>query len=529
MKNLFLLLIVSFLLILSSIAVAENNGEVQLSFGYTSIDGDDNQSVSQETHNLYEGFSFSIENFRYKTNQGINFNANLLNTTRNDRNLRFSAYKPGLFNLSVYNKQYRRIYSTDGVDFTRRESTGMKVTVQPQKNFKLFGGFNYVDKDGTVSYDLRPIIESVSYKTAYTQYDYNFGATGFCNYGRLTVDFKNVTYQDDAAPGFSMDRTADQFNLTINTAIPNHKNIQLFGGYLSREDKMDSTTVTLKTTNGWGAVRAYLKNDFTLNFRMVLASTEHENLLSNTDNNYYTFSAMKTFKRAGGVRVGYEIRSSENDFSKTSATGYLLDGWYNINDWYFKGRYSFISSEVDKGSVLIGDNEKSKSFFSAKYKLKDFGSATGKVEKRTKEYNDIANAGQTLDQSKIDYTKASFELALKDKRYGKIIFGSSYYLGEYENMSADSLYEFSDYVVSTTLIPRSFSNIDFSATANYYRSRRDSDIEKFNMSVTAAWEFIPDHSITGTYKAYSFDDLLVAADTYTSNIIEFKFIKNLTF
>ena len=531
MKKNILVLVVSFVLLSSCVVFATGtNGGMNVSLGYTIIDDYDNPSVSQETYNYYEGFALSIDNFRYSLNNGINFNGNFYNTTLNNRNIRFSSFKSGLYNLSLYNNQYRRIYDATGSKFTRRESSGIKGFVQPTKNIKFFGGFNYSDKDGLTSYTFRPILEVQDRSVNFTTYNYNFGGTVFDKHGNVTVDYKTFIAQDDEIPGFMHDRKATQLNITASSTVPNHEEIQLFAGYLSREDKMDSLTTNLKTTNGWGAVRYYFGDQFRFNYRLIMTSTEHFDNATTTDNNYHTASIQKDWDRIGGIRVGYEMRKSEDDINKASSNGYIIDGWYNYNQtWFFRGRYSSHTREVDEGSVLIGDREKSKHLFSVKYMLKDFGSMTGKVERQIKRYNDIADLGDGLVSSEANYTKASFRLSLKDKRFGKLIFTNSYYLGKYEDLSNETSYEFSDHILTATVIPREIGQFELLAGSSYYRSRRNVDAEKFNFTGSITWNFMSDHKIVAGYQVYTFDDLLVSPDTYTTNIVEIKFIKNLTF
>ena len=531
MKNIILLIVVSLVLLIASTPIsAGDNGGMNVSMGYTIIDDYDNPSVNQETFNTYEGFGLSIDDFTYKMNNGIQFNGNFYNTTLNNRNIRVSAFKSGLFKLSFYNNQYRRIYDATGTKYTRREATGIKGDFQPSKNFKIFGGFNYSDKDGITSYITRPVVLVDERAVNFTNYTYNFGASAFNKNGKISLDYKTFVSQNDEIPGFMNDREATQFNLIANTFIPSNENIHLFAGYLSREDKMDSLTTTLKTTNMWGAVRYYLNDQVRFNYRLVLTSSEHEENASTTDNNFHTASVQKDWKNLGGVRVGFELQSSEDEINSTKTNGLIVDGWYNHNaTWFFRGRYSAHKREIDKGSVLINDSEKAKHLFSVKYLIKNYGSMSGKLEKRIKRYNDIDDFGNGLVSSEADYTKASFKLSLKDKRYGKIIFSNSYFLGKFENLSDTTSYEFSDHVLSTTIYPKSVGDFDIMSGASYYRSRRDLDVEKFNFTGSVTWNFRADHQFVVSYQAFTFDDLLVSADTYTSNIIEIKVIKNLTF
>lgn len=531
MKKTLILLIVSFtLLIIGTVVFAANSGSMDFSMGYTLIDDMDNPSVNQETFNYYEGFGVSIDNLMYRTDNGLNFNGNFYHTTMNNRNMTANLYKAGLFELSFFNNQYRRIYSSDGSKYTHRQTTGIKGSLQPAKNFKLHSGFKYSDRDGTAVYTYHPIyfedVHTVNFMTA----SYNIGAEAFNENGRISFDYKKYISQDDAAPGYMYDRKADQYNLTFNTHLPSHEEVQLFGGYISREDKMDSLAANLKTTNTWGALRYYFGDQFTFNYRFIVTSTKHKPDVITTDNTYHTASIQKAWKRIGGIRLGYEIRKSDNDIIKTTTNGFFSDAWYNYNDlWYFRGRYTKYSREMDKGYILSGDRDKSLYLFSVKYTIKNYGSMSAKIEKRIKEYNDLYQLEEGYRSSKADYTKASSKLTLKEKSLGKLIFAYSYYVGKFEDISNTTTYEFSDNILSAWIIPNEIGPVAVSSGASYYRSRRDVDVEKFNYTGKIDWTFIPEHHLVAEYKLFTFDDFLVSANTYTSNIVEIKFIKNLTF
>ena len=522
-------------------------GEMKIGTGYTFLDEMDNLSVYQGTSNLYEGFAFSVEDFKYGFDNGINLNGNFVNTTLKNRNLSFNAYKSGLFNMSASHFRYRKFYNADGSYYSKRERTNFNASIQPSKKLKLFGGVNVLDKEGITDYSYIPLQFEFTDTVEYYQTTYNVGATGFCEYGSLTAEIRNTIFMDDQYEGFDGDRRSDQFKLNFYTKIPDHDEYQVFGGYLQRNDKMDSTTVELKTTNFWGGMRAYFKKQYMFTYRMIAASSEDVDDNFTTDNMYHTFAVQKTFARDGGIRVGYELKSTEDDFSKTSGNGFLVNGWYQYNNtWFFKGRYSFASSEVDNGSVLLSDVDRSKHMISIQYVFPKYGNMIGKVEKKIKEYNDISNIGSTLVSSKADYTKASFKLTLHEAKYGKLIFTNSYYLGKFENASEETSYEFSDHVLSTSLIPRSFGPLTAAVNGTYYRSRRDVDVEKFNFNSAVLWNLYKDFSFEVKYSVYAYNDLKgVTLETealpdnvtqyeasgiaYTSNIVEIKLIKNLQF
>ncbi|MFC1475078.1 hypothetical protein ACFLQG_00385 [Candidatus Zixiibacteriota bacterium] len=517
-KKIFVLFSLVTLLLLASSVLLANEGELKIKLGGVIIDDQDNFGVNQETYNTYEGFGLSLYDFRYETDAGFGFSADLYNITMNNRNMRFSAYKPGLVKISGYNNQYRRTYDPDGVNFTRRESSGVKGTVQPFRNVKLFGGVDYTDKDG-MSYNVyRPVADTVELSTNYTNYSYNFGASGYCPFGILMFEYKSFVFQDDL--DFSNDREADQFKVSLFSTYPGYDPLKFSAGYFTRKDKLDGYTTELKTDVYWGAAKLYMKNGWMADYRLILAQSDHTGNAHETDNDRHTLSLTKAWKGMGGIRAGYEYGTSDNSVDRTISNGFLFKGWYNWeNKWYFKSKYSVINKDVDDGATLIGQEDRSRHNLSVKYVDKNWGSIKGKVEKRVKEYDEL--------NSKVDYTSASVGLLLKKANLGKLSLNGTYYLGQFENHSTVVNYEFTDHLLSAYIYPHIINKIEVWTGATYYRSQRDIDLEKFSFTFGVSWEFIPTHHLNTKYKAYTYDDLMVASDTYTANIIEFNLIKDL--
>lgn len=505
------------LLMLTSATLFANEGELKIKLGGVVVDDQDNLGVNQETFNTYEGFAFSIYDFRYDTDAGFGFNADLKNITLNNRNLRFNAYKPGLFNISVFNNQYRRTYDEKGEKFTRRESSGIKGFIKPSDNIKLFGGFNYNDKNGISSSIYSPVADTIELSTDYSQYSYNFGTNLFSTYGNLSFEYKNIVFQDDL--NFSNDREANQYNISISTSFPDYDKLKLFGGYFSREDKLDDYTTKLESSSIWAAAKLYFNQNWKLDYRLVLSNSKHSDVRE-TDNTRHTFSLSKAWTGYGGLSFGYEMIDSDDTIDKTSSSGLVLRGWYKYqNKVHIKAKYSAANKDVDEGSTIYGKEERSHSNISIKYVANDWSTLKGKIDKRIKEYIEL--------NSKVDYTQASGSIYLKKKDLGKLSFTAAYYLGEFKNQSTNVNYEFSDHVLSANISPELNDKFEVWTGATYYRSRRDIDLEKFNFNFGISWKFIPEHQVALKYKAYTFDDLLIINNTYTANIIEISLIKDL--
>ena len=75
----------------------------------------------------------------------------------------------------------------------------------------------------------------------------------------------------------------------------------LSGGFSYRKDKLDETTVELKTTQGWGGLKTYLPHQYTVDYRLLYAITDHVGPRLTTDNIVHTASVGKNWPRYGGT------------------------------------------------------------------------------------------------------------------------------------------------------------------------------------------------------------------------------------
>ena len=514
------LLTLAILLIVSSIGFASGiEGGLTTKLGYTYIDESDNLSINQQTFNRYEGFNFSLNDINLSLEKGYNLFGQLSNITQNNRNLRLTAARYGAFSLSGFNNQYRRTYSKDGSLFTRRESSGINGSLNITKQFKLFGGWIYEDKDGTAKTYFRPTPDADEFSINYSRYAYNLGASikADNSYGRF--EYKNVIYENDL--DFDRDRTSDIYNLNLSGFLPDYKKFRFAGGYYHRNDNIEDYDTEFNTDSYWAAVKLYLQQQWSINYRLLTAESEHNQNNLITDNNYHTISLSKAFKKQGGMRFGYEYRSSDNGLNHTQSDGYLANGWYNHdNRLFIKARYSFISKEVDDGETMLGESDRSRHFISIRYVDKSWGGIKGKIEKRIKKYDDI--------EIEIDYTSASSEIKL-NHRYADLRVSYLYRIGDYTNRTREDNYEFSDHIVSASFTPKRIYQFDLRGNIYYYRSQRDLDLEKFSFGVDLSWEFLADYALEIKYKLNTYDDLLYIDDHYTSNIIEINLINELSF
>ena len=209
-------------------------GSGTLKLGWVGIDEEGNQSVAYRAFNEYEGPALSLEDIRYTFSSGQLLRAELKNITLNNRNLSMSFVRPGRYGVSLYNAQYRRVYSFDGGSFTRRNRTGGTVKVYPHKNVKLYAGGEYTARKGE-SVDFFAIGNSPNVnsdprvKHDYTMASYRAGFDAIEGLGALHGEYRSTEYNDDVHP--TRDQNRQFFDISAAFPVPRLEFITLHGGY----------------------------------------------------------------------------------------------------------------------------------------------------------------------------------------------------------------------------------------------------------------------------------------------------------
>ncbi len=492
------------------------DGGGRVKAGYIYIDEEGNRAVNQETYNRYEGFGLSFQDWRYRLNNGVTLSADLNNVTLNNRRLRASASKPGLFSVSLRNSQYRRSYDFDGRRFTRRRTTGGQLSIQPHRNAKLFGGFTQTDKHGVSSSSTTTVSDSVFGSTDYAHSSYNIGGQAFCPYGSARIEFRRYDFDDQLSA--DRNRQANSIRVDASTLVPGANWINLSGGYHHRVDEFEASGLELKTNQGWGGVKLYLPKGHLLDYRILFARTRHSGDNSETDNVINTIALGKTIGRIAGVRIGYENRISDDLVDRTVSHGFLFRGWYNYQQRLFlKASLATRKKEVTTGVTLLGDENFTRHRLTARYRDDRWGDFTAQWQGKTRENQDL--------RSKVDYNTISLDGNLTRSEYGRLSLRYSYYVGKYENAGDGLDYQFSDHLVAATLYPKAYRDVTAYVGGTYYRSRRDADVEKFSLNFGAVYRFLDDHELEIKYQVFNFDDFLARGSYYTANIVEISVTK----
>lgn len=522
-RTAYMILIGAVTLLCLGTASAADKGTGSVKIGYTIVDDTGSLALNQETYNTYQGVAVSLLDWRYGFDNGVALSADLNNITLNNRNLRASAYKPGLFSVSFNNDQYRRFYDFNGTKFTRRATTGMQLSFQPHRLAKFFAGFGTTSKHGNSFEVLAPIFDTVVASTDYTNTNFNIGALVGERRASLRLDYRHFNFNDKTP--MNADRKADNFGATATVLVPRHEWIVLTGGVDYRKDKDELRPSYLETDQYWGSARLMLPWQIIADYRILYAIAKHQDTVGqkfSTDHIVHTVTAGRNWTRYGGLRVGWEYRLVDNFIDETASSGFLANAWLKpINRIYLHGVMATRRNTVEEGVTLLGDEDLTRHEVSARYTQPEWGDFTAQWQGRIRKNPDI--------KSRVDYRALTAQLNVERKAYGRLSFVWTYYKGQYRNESDNIGFEFGDHVLSGSIHPRSWRNFDVDFGVTYYRSRRDLDIEKSNLNFGVMYTFLKNHHAEVRYNVYNYDDFLLNNQYYTANIVEINIIKDLSF
>lgn len=507
-------------LILTAVAAAGGvnaaEGEGRLSVGYILIDEEGNRSVNQETFNLYEGFDVSVEDFGYRTNNGLRLRMDLRQVTLENRRLELQADKAKLFSLSIYDNKYRRIYSPSAAASTKRESAGGQLSVHPVRQLELFGGLGRISRRGHEVFLFDPSASARQSPVDYSQRFWNAGAEARLRAARVRVSYRDRETDDNTTDG--PDRRVKWLRTRLVTPLPLTRRALLVGGYQYRGDDVPETTTELVTNLGWGAMELYFPGEFVLDYRILFARTDHEGNGTRTDNLLNAVSIGRRWRQSASLRVGYENHIADDPINRSEAHRLLLSGWIRRSRLHLRALTGARSREIVSGSTLLGDEEHTRYLIGAT--LSDRRrSLSVDYRARTREHDATS--------TRADFHSISTTASMEWSAYGKLSLDYTYYLGQFENR--DSEFELADHVLSGALQTISWRGLTASLAGSYFRSLRDRDIEKFSIEIGVEYQIHRLHSVDVRYSAFNFDDFQTLGAFYTGNIVRIALSRDFSF
>ncbi len=501
-----------FLAAAAQVLADEGSGRAKL--GYNFLDENGNRAVFQETHNLYEGTAFSLQNFFYTMDNGLRVTADLTNVARENRNSRMSFSKAKSFSFSLYDNKYRRIYESEGRNATRRTSWGGRLSITPVEQLKLYAGFDHIDKKGETYTEYDPTDPTVV-ASDFKRGALTIGAQSFHYGGTLLLEYKSYGFQDYLHD--DRDRKGDEVRLRGTIPTPRFEQLVVSGGYSYREDEVNDSDVKLYTHLPWGAAKLYLPEQFLLDYRFVYGYTKHSITDRGTENVFNTVSLTKSWNKRGGLRVGYDNRWTSDKIDRRKSNGFLFNAWFNHDGRLFlRALGGMRNDKDDKSSTLIGDEDYTRYQLTAKYRLDRFGSLSALYQGRERKREELG--------TRVDYDMFSAEYSIDKERFGGLVLSYAYYLGKYENLDGSAA--FSDYVITARVIPAAYHGATLSLGGVYYRSKRDLNIEKYSFDIGLEYMFARGFGVEAKYARYDYRDFQMAIDEYDSNFLELYLVKD---
>ncbi|RME31479.1 MAG: hypothetical protein D6800_00725, partial [Candidatus Zixiibacteriota bacterium] len=373
--------------------------------------------------------------------------------------------------------------------------------------------------------------DTVTADVNYQQVVINAGANILTDYGNLRAEYRRYDVTDDTPAG--LDRTANSFRVSATARLPQYDWLELSGGYSYRLDELDADPTELKTNLGWGGARVFLPHQVIADYRFSFARTDNTAMGLETDNVFNAIAIGKVWPRHGALRVGYENRIADDLTDRTTSSGFMLSGWYRVDRFRFRGEVNTRDENVTKGITRTGDRNNTRNRFSVSYRGDGWGDVTLEWHGRIREHDPSPEIRDTLlvnddVKTRVDYNTLSARVNLRNETYGRLTASYSVNLGEYRDNSAENTYEFTDHIIRGTIYPREYRHVQLSASGTYYHSKRDLDVEKFNLSFTGRYTFLTDNHLEVRYNVFNFDDFLFTDRYYTANIVEIYITKDLT-
>lgn len=512
-----IMILMSCLIFLIGINNARSDGEGQIKLGYSIVDHEGNQSVNQATFNQYEGFSLSLERFRYKFDNGMYLDANLKRVTLNNRNLNLSIRKPRLYGVKLFNNQYRRTYDFDGANFTRRHRTGASLWYNPHKYVKIFGDANFVGESGNIISLYDPGVEATPMPVDYSQKYYNIGAR-FNYQGRMfQAEYRGGTTSDKE--NADRDRTRNIFRLIGIAQVPEYQWIILSGGFQRFDSKYDNSDFSFSSNRVWGGITIDAPKGISVNYNFIFDRASSDSDYVATDNIAHTIYLSYNRPNYYGLTVGYQNHINDDFEDEINSDSYYLSGWLRPSGVFeFRGEYGNRAEKVNDGYRLTGQEDRHKFKIVGTYKYMDIGSVKVGYDGKRRKNESIA--------SEEEFNRVSIGGNLKLEKWGEVICGYSFSSGEYKNMVRQFKYD--SHVLNGNIAFNEYRDVKLILGGVYYRSKCDLDVESFRVNLDVTYKFMKDYSINLAYNVDNFDDFLVRDQYYTSNIVELNLIKDIS-
>ena len=506
------------ILLLPVFAIADG-GSGTVRIGYIFTDDEGNASAMYRAYNEYEGGALSFENFRLDLNNGVRLTATARNLTLNNRNVSIGLNQTKRFGVTLNNSAYRRIYSFEGNNATRRRSTGGTFYVIPHAWVRLYGGGQWVTRKGSTVplFDVAPF-EQHPVKEVDGKNNFYHGGFRVAHRGAsLNAEVRTHAYINDLKPALDQDRVT--YRLDAQLPIPSYEQVIVTGGFRRYTSKFADTTLEFSANTGWFGATAALSPKLSVRGTVVLDRAKSDFDLISTDNVTYAGYLTYAEPRRSSFTVGYQVGSNDDFDNEIRSNTFYFSGWYAASQIELRGDVGLRAEEVREGSRFIGDEDRNRYRGKLTWKIPDRGKLQLSLENRTRENLEI--------QSSTDFTRVGLDGNLELWDDWNVTGSYSHAKGTYEN--SEQSFEFTDNVVSGDLTLPEYKRLTLSGGLVYYRSGKDIEVESVSMRMLADYQIGDLYHLELKYDGHNYDDLKLRDMYYTANTVELTIAREVSF
>ena len=494
------------------------SGGLDVNIGYRYMDDDGDLSLNQPTFNDYDGIGLSVERINYMFDNGLRLRSNLRNINLDSRNLSADFGKPGLFNIDVRSNKFRRIYNADGSNNTKRDLTHAGLWVRPIKYVKLFANGDFNAVSGRMEDLFSTSFGVLAHEIDYTRNKYSFGANVKYQRSMIQGEYGTSDFNDNANAG--KDQTRKHIRLLALTNVPKYEWLILSGAYQRFENEYDNTGFMLKSYSFRGSLLAQLTPNLSANYIAFFNRAGSDSDFVETDNLAHNIYLTYVISHRAGLTLGYQNHVKDDYDRSVKANSFYVEGWGSpVAKLDLKAAYGFRAEDVDEGQRLVGDEDRSRMSFSAKYRLNNAGSIKAA-------YEDKHRKNDQLD-SEADYYSMSLEAAYDLPRYASVAAGYTYSSGDYTN--TEQRFEFINHQLHVGINSHEYKHAACGAMLIYYRSLHGLNTEGSDLRFSGTYNFGGGNRFEIVYNVFNFDDFLYRDHYYTGNIVEINLIKSFKF
>ncbi|MEW6412783.1 MAG: hypothetical protein AB1483_09960 [Candidatus Zixiibacteriota bacterium] len=509
-KGVFTIVVAVLLVAVIANAQSDNYGGT-VRVGYLFLDTEGNQSLNQNTFNLYQGIDLSLEQFSYRFDNGLNFSANIRNAAFRNRNVALSASKTGAWGIGFTHNGYRRPYDFNGDFETHRYRSSGQLWWRARPWVKFFAGLGVIKKNGEMLKLFVPEDGIIADSVDYSLWSYHAGLTFQENRRVGQIEFRRTTFSDGV--DYDNDRSTIRFRADGSMPLPNYENLTVNAGYQYYRNAFERRVDTLQAHTFWGGVRFVNDDGYLVRYSFIFDRARRTGDATDADNITHAVYIGKSWHRRGGVTAGYKYRLNDDISDELTGNGYSITAWFMpVDKLSLKAGYGSEEMDVDEGRTLTGTTERSNGWASARYRA-DFGWLRVKVQNRQMDNEDIG--------SSTDYIRFAGDVSVELSQYGMATGSYSYGNGEYKN--ASGVFEFDEHVLNGELTTAEYRNFIFGFGGMYLRSQQDLDVESFSVRFTGRYRLESGLGLEFEYSSHNFDNLgdtsPIYNEYYTDNIV----------